>query len=187
MKKTFMCGEVTERIKEIKDESVDLVVTDPPYNIGWKYAKGIHGVVDDRREDYDTWVAEWVKDGNVVTTLSNIAGIDIPVFKRVDFKEAEYDLFLTPLWTDIAIDKIRQLAVFLEEQKIMKAQIKILENELRITTQRVNLFEKVKIPDCRENIRLIRIYLGDQQANAVGRSKIAKSKIAEFVLEGAAL
>jgi len=62
MKKTFMCGEVTERLKEIKDESVDLVVTDPPYNIGWKYAKGIHGVVDDRREDYDTWVAEWVEE-----------------------------------------------------------------------------------------------------------------------------
>lgn len=132
-------------------------------------------------------VAEWVREGNVVTTFSNIAGIDIPVFERVDFKEAEYDLFLVPLWTDIAIDKIRELAVFLEEEKIMKAQIRILENELRITTQRVNLFEKVKIPGCKENIRLIRIYLGDQQANAVGRSKIAKNKIEEFVLEGTTL
>ncbi|MBU1147018.1 MAG: hypothetical protein KKD11_01570, partial [Candidatus Omnitrophica bacterium] len=55
-----------------------------------------------------------------------------------------------------------------------------------IATQRVNLFEKIKIPACKENIRLIRIYLGDQQTNAVGRSKIAKKKIEEMVLEGVA-
>jgi len=64
--------------------------------------------------------------------------------------------------------------------------MRILEHELRIATQRVNLFEKIKIPECKENIHLIRIYLGDQQTNAVGRSKIAKSKIEEMVLEGVA-
>ena len=53
----------------------------------------------------------------------------------------------------------------------------MLKQELRVTTQRVNLFEKVKIPECLENIRRIRIYLGDQQANAVGISKVAKKKI----------
>ena len=59
----------------------------------------------------------------------------------------------------------------------MEAQIAILAKELRITTQRVNLFEKVKIPECKNNIRIIRIYLGDQQANAVGVSKVAKHKV----------
>jgi V/A-type H+/Na+-transporting ATPase subunit D len=58
-----------------------------------------------------------------------------------------------------------------------------LSEELRITNQRVNLFEKVKIPECSENIRRIRIYLGDQQASAVGRSKIAKKKIERMSLE----
>ena len=48
---------------------------------------------------------------------------------------------------------------------------------MRITAQRVNLFEKVKIPQAEEAIRLIKIYIGDQMANAVGRSKIAKKKI----------
>lgn len=136
-------------------------------------------------EDRD-YIARWVKEGNVVTTTTNIAGVDIPVFERVDFEKAEYDLFSTPLWIDAAINKIRDLAVFLQEESILKEEIRILEHELRITAQRVNLFEKIKIPGCKENIRLIRIYLGDQETNAVGRSKIAKNKIEEMVLEGVA-
>jgi V/A-type H+-transporting ATPase subunit D len=65
---------------------------------------------------------------------------------------------------------------------VIEEGIKILKEELRITSQRVNLFEKVKIPEAREAIRLIKIYLGDQMANAVGRSKIAKKKISEATL-----
>jgi V/A-type H+-transporting ATPase subunit D len=60
-----------------------------------------------------------------------------------------------------------------------------LRRELRITTQRVNLFEKVKIPEAEEAIRLIKIYIGDQMSNAVGRSKIAKRKIEELEREEA--
>lgn len=152
--------------------------------------------IDDLETEISEWagllnegtehIAKWIREGNVVTVAANIAGVDIPVFERVDFEEPEYDLFLTPLWIDIAIDKIRMLVIFLEEEKIIKQQLQILEHELRIATQRVNLFEKIKIPECKENIRLIRIYLGDQQTNAVGRSKIAKKKIEEMVLEGVA-
>ena len=36
--------------------------------------------------------------------------------------------------------------------------------------------EKVKIPEAKENIRMISIYLGDQQTSAVVRGKIAKKK-----------
>jgi V/A-type H+-transporting ATPase subunit D len=129
------------------------------------------------------YISRWIKPKGLVTGASNIAGIDIPVFESLDFEILDYDLFLTPLWVDAAIEKIRSLVVLMEEERILRDQIKILEHELRITTQRVNLFEKVKIPEARDNIRLIRIYLGDQETNAVGRSKIAKNKIEGFVLE----
>ena len=52
----------------------------------------------------------------------------------------------------------------------------LLGKERRLTSQRVNLFEKVKIPEAKENIRMISIYLGDQQTSAVVRGKIAKKK-----------
>ena len=60
-----------------------------------------------------------------------------------------------------------------------RRQLELLEQELRSTAQRVNLFEKVKIPEAKENIRVIGIYLGDQQTSAVVRGKIAKKKLQE--------
>jgi V/A-type H+/Na+-transporting ATPase subunit D len=63
------------------------------------------------------------------------------------------------------------------EIRILDEQIRRLGEELRITTQRVNLFEKVKIPEAQENIRRIGIYLGDQQTAQVVRGKIAKRNL----------
>jgi V/A-type H+-transporting ATPase subunit D len=113
----------------------------------------------------------------VITEQKNIAGVDLPVFKQVDFTTVEYDLFTTPLWVDRASDFFQEILALQEEIKVIESSIAILRRELRITAQRVNLFEKVKIPQAIEAIRLIKIYLGDQMTNAVGRSKIAKRKI----------
>ena len=52
-----------------------------------------------------------------------------------------------------------------------------------MTSQRVNLFEKVKIPACKENIRVIKIAIGDEQTAAVTRGKIAKSRVPEAQTE----
>jgi V/A-type H+-transporting ATPase subunit D len=75
----------------------------------------------------------------------------------------------------------------LEETKVIEQGISVLKHELRITTQRVNLFEKVKIPEAKEAIHLIKIYIGDQMTNSVGRSKIAKNKIEESDVEEVAV
>jgi len=36
---TYLIGDSAERLNEIDDESVDLIVTSPPYNIGKEYEK----------------------------------------------------------------------------------------------------------------------------------------------------
>ncbi|MEW5817121.1 MAG: V-type ATP synthase subunit D [Spirochaetota bacterium] len=113
----------------------------------------------------------------VYTDTGNIAGVDIPVYKSIDFDVVSYNLFAAPLWIDRAIEELKLLLALDSEIKILKRQIELLGNELRITTQRVNLFEKVKIPEAKESIRKIRIYLGDQQTAAVVRGKMAKDKV----------
>lgn len=129
---------------------------------------------------------QWVLPVRVIVSTRNIAGVDIPVFTQAEFADEEYDLFITPHWVDHAVEALRSLSSVREEIAVVNKGIDILRDELRITTQRVNLFEKVKIPEALEAIRLIKIYLGDQMANAVGRSKIAKKKIEAMAGEAAA-
>jgi len=137
------------------------------------------GLLTQRPGDFGAWV----KPKQIIVKTINIASVDIPVFERAEFEEVDYDLFAIPIWVDRAVEKIQNLVILIEEVRIIKTQEKLLKEELRITTQRVNLLEKVKIPECKDNIRLIRIYLGDQQTNAVGRSKLAKNKIEKATAE----
>ena len=107
----------------------------------------------------------------------NIAGVEIPLFKGMEFQRIPYDLFAAPLWIDRGLKVLKELARLNAEIEILREQKRLLADELRVTTQRVNLFEKVKIPETKENIRQIGIYLGDQQTAAVVRGKIAKNKV----------
>lgn len=110
------------------------------------------------------------------THEGNIAGVLLPVFEEVRVSQVEQDLFATDPWVDDAQALLEKLLVQRAKKQVLKKQQALLRSELHTTNQRVNLFEKVKIPECRENIRVIRIYLGDEQAAAVARGKLAKKR-----------
>jgi V/A-type H+-transporting ATPase subunit D len=120
------------------------------------------------------FVSGLLKVVEVRTASGNIAGVEIPVFKGAEFEVAMYDLVATPLWLDAAVESVRKVLLLDLEATTLEEQRRRLERELRTTTQRVNLFEKVKIPEARANIKKIRVYLGDQQTASVVRGKIAK-------------
>ena len=137
---------------------------------------------------FDDWIAVFSEQNafpdHVVTVSNirkgegNIAGVTIPTFEGADFTRGDYDLYETPLWVDIAAYHMEKALSLDLEAEVLEEQVRLLEAELHATSQRVNLYEKVKIPETEENIRKISIYLADQQVNAVVRSKIAKRKIA---------
>ena len=152
---------------------------------------------DERKQmvgDLDDWVAVFaenrlfeeefklenlVQPDKVVTKQENIAGVVIPTFQELTFKDIPYDVDDYPLWVDTAVVKLREIARLDALVKTLRQQVALLEKELRSTSQRVNLFEKVKIPEAIENIRVIGVYLGDQQTAAVVRGKISKKKLVE--------
>ena len=118
-----------------------------------------------------------VKIDTIVKGQGNIAGVEIPVFRELTFQDISYSLFEYPLWVDSGIDALKKCSEYDARIRTLQEQIDLLGRELRTTSQRVNLFEKVKIPEAKENIRRIGIYLGDQQTSAVVRGKIAKKKL----------
>ena len=112
----------------------------------------------------------------IKTSSANIAGVEIPVFDGIETEVKPIDLWATPAWVDDAVATLTDVLALQCERAVLERQRALVAEELRTTSQRVNLFEKVKIPACRENIRVIKIAIGDEQTAAVTRGKIAKSR-----------
>jgi len=147
-------------------------------NLTEKIEKIVHDLdnwVDVFAEDID--INELLQIAKINTGEGNIAGIDIPLFEGVEFLEKEYNYMDYPVWVDFALEVLKEILKLKAEIYIATEQQKILKEELRITVQRINLFDKVMIPMTKENIRRIKIYLGDMQTAEVVRGKIAKAKL----------
>ncbi|HKL84795.1 MAG TPA: V-type ATP synthase subunit D [Treponemataceae bacterium] len=150
-------------------------------------AKEVRSRRDRLNAEFKEWIAvfgessafapDTVQIRDIRTSTGNIAGVSIPIFDGADFERLAYDLYATPLWVDTASDRLETVLSLDLEAKILDEQVRLLHIELRTTTQRVNLFEKVKIPETRANIKKITVYLGDQQVAAVVRGKISKKNL----------
>jgi len=125
----------------------------------------------------DAFKPDMVTVRNIRKGVGNIAGVTIPIYEGADFSRGDYDLYSTPLWIDLAADRMEKALEYDLEADVLDEQVRLLSKELRTTTQRVNLFEKVKIPDTKANIKRITVYLGDQQVAAVVRGKISKKNL----------
>ncbi|MBR0198198.1 MAG: V-type ATP synthase subunit D [Kiritimatiellae bacterium] len=115
----------------------------------------------------------------VKTSSANIAGVAIPTFEAIDTEKKEIDPWSTPAWLDDASLVAEKVLSLKSQRAVYEEQKRLITAELQTTSQRVNLFEKVKIPECKEAIRVIKIALGDEQTAAVTRGKIAKSRTPE--------
>jgi len=152
-------------------------------------AKAVRQEKEELEKGFLDWIAVFseenafskdiVKVSNVRQGIGNIAGVEIPTYEGADFSRGEYDLYETPLWVDIAADHLEKAMSLELMAKVLDEQVRLLGAELLATTQRVNLFEKVKIPETEANIKKITVYMADLQVSAVVRSKISKKKIAQ--------
>lgn len=132
------------------------------------------------------WVAVMAQEGvdldgmvevaGVRTTKSEIAGVPIETLEEVMFAEKEIDLLLTPLWIDAAVAVIKDQKANLSMLAMEQRNLEALSEELAEARRMKNALKEVFIPETRENIRKIEIYLGDVERLAIGCAKLVKKK-----------
>jgi V/A-type H+-transporting ATPase subunit D len=115
-----------------------------------------------------------VRIENVEMEEENVVGVRLPKLARVDYVESEYSMLAKPHWVDEVVERLRKALEMTVQIRVDELRLEKLEYAVRKVTQRVNLFEKILIPQAEENIKRIQIYLGEAERAAVVRSKITK-------------
>jgi len=106
----------------------------------------------------------------------DLLGVHLPTLRAVEFDTATYSMLATPFWTDALVTCLKDVATYRIRLQVYRERVTKLQAAVRHITQRVNLFEKVLIPDAKHNIARIQIFLSDVGRAAVVTSKIAKGK-----------
>lgn len=121
-------------------------------------------------------LAEMVKVERIITKKREIAGVSIDVFEDLVFEDAEIDFFNTPLWVDVAIQVIQEQKTNRTLVEIEERNLELLWEELAEARRMKNALKEVFIPETKDNIRKIEIYLGDVERLAIGCAKLVKKK-----------
>jgi len=105
----------------------------------------------------------------------NLVGVTLPVLKEMSWEVSDYSLLAEPPWVDVLVESIQRVAEQKKRVQVPTERVTLLARANRRITQRINLFQEILIPETEQNIRRIRIVLGDAEMSAVVRSKIAKA------------
>lgn len=122
-------------------------------------------------------VANIVFLGDVEMKALNVAGVMLDEVSSVDFDVKPFSLFASSPSLDIFVKLKKDLLEADKALEVMKLSLVILLDELSVTTQRINLFEKRLIPEYDEQIRYIKGRLEDLERSNVMVAKIAQKEI----------
>ena len=128
----------------------------------------------------DMKLGRLVEVRNVEIAEENVVGVRLPRLKSVDIAVSDYSTLAKPFWVDSLVDKLHATLETRARRTVARRRVQKLKQAVLKVTQRVNLFEKVLIPEAKENIKQIQIHLADAERAAVVRSKITKGEAKEI-------
>ncbi|MBL7844358.1 MAG: V-type ATP synthase subunit D [Cyclobacteriaceae bacterium] len=105
-----------------------------------------------------------------------IAGVKIPLLDTLEFELAEISQYHKPDWFLDGIHILEDLTRLRLLHQVAARATEILEYARKKTTQKVNLYEKVQIPEYQEAIRKIKRFLEDEENLAKASQKILKKR-----------
>ncbi len=124
-------------------------------------------------EEFDP---ELISIDSVELDSYKIAGVMIPDLKEIHFKIKEFSFFNKPSWFPDGIAVLKELARIGIEKEIYIRKMELLEQARKKTTQKVNLYEKVQIPEYENAIIKIKRFLEDKENLEKSSQKIVKKR-----------
>ena len=117
-----------------------------------------------------------VKIRNIISEQKNIAGVRVAILNKIDFALEQISLFNMPSWIRLAISMFERLMAIQIRIEMTEARLNALAYARKKTTQKVNLYEKVQIPEYRMAIIKIKRYMEDEDNLSKSSQKIVKER-----------
>ena len=149
---------ITAEIDLLKEEYQMIVKENQNYNGFWREFPQI------------------VKIRNIISEQKNIAGVRVAILKNIDFALEQISLFNMPSWIRLAINMFERLMTIQIRIEMTEARLNALAYARKKTTQKVNLYEKVQIPEYRMAIIKIKRYMEDEDNLSKSSQKIVKER-----------
>ncbi len=113
----------------------------------------------------------------IKTSMKNIAGVKTPQLENVAFVVKPLCLFNYPLWVSNGIALLKELVSMSIEKKLLSIRTALLDAARKKTTQKVNLYEKMQVPDYLHAISKIKKFINDEESLSKATQKIMKKRI----------
>jgi V/A-type H+-transporting ATPase subunit D len=121
-------------------------------------------------------LSDWLQVARIISEKREVAGVAIEEFEDIVYEDREVDPFETPLWVDAALDALKDQQTNHILVEMERRNLELLREELAEARRMKNALKEVFIPETREIIRKIEIYLGDVERLAIGCAKLVKKK-----------
>ena len=148
-----------------------------------KKAEELDEKVAEKRRELDDMMRLWgefdpslVRIKDVKLSSKKIAGVLTPILENIDFEVSDYNMFEAPAWFPDGIDILEKITKIAIEREVFARKTELLDYARKKTTQKVNLYEKVQIPEYQDAIRKIKRFLEDEENLSKAAQKIVKNR-----------
>jgi len=135
--------------------------------------------LDIRLEHYKGFWAEFPEILNmekIEVSKKKVVGVKVPQIKTIEFEIADVSWWNRPAWIPGGIEVLKEAISLKLKIDMLQQQIDILDLARKKTTQKVNLYEKVQIPEYEDAIIKIKRFLEDKENISKAAQKIVKKR-----------
>ena len=148
-----------------------------------KEAEALEKELELSLQKYDYLAALWNEfEAGLITitdvdlSMVKVAGVNTPYLENIHYHIKPFNAFIKPAWYADGVSILKELIKVGIMAEVCEQKRKILEYNRKKTTQKVNLYEKVRIPGYQEAIRKIKRYMEDEENLSKASSKIVKTR-----------